>query len=69
MQSIYGIQGSALEWYKSSLCQNGECIEVAAQGALVIMRNSTRPENLAYFTAAEFDFFLQAAKMGEFDLV
>jgi hypothetical protein len=68
MQAIYGALDSSLTWQKSSLCQNGECVEIAAHGSSVLMRNTSRPKDLAHFTATEFRLFLEAAKSGEFDL-
>jgi hypothetical protein len=58
-----------LDWHKSSLCQTGECVEIAAQSGTVIMRKSTQPDaGYVYFTPEEFGSFLMGAKAGEFDL-
>lgn len=65
----YGAVGiSPLNWQKASLCQTGECVEIASYNGMVVMRNSSRPqEGQAYFTAKEFSLFVQSAKAGEFN--
>jgi hypothetical protein len=63
------MNNSALDWYKASFCQTGECVEVAAYNDVVLMRNSAQPESgYVYFTPQEFNGFLVALKSGEFDL-
>lgn len=58
-----------LDWRKSSFSgANGNCVELAAAGDGVAMRNSKRPEDGAtMFTRAELSAFLLGAKAGEFD--
>jgi hypothetical protein len=59
----------SLDWYKASFCQNHECVEISAlDSATIVMRNSARPGEYAYFTREEFDSFLNDAKIGKFDL-
>jgi len=63
------MQTPSLVWQRASLCQNGECVEIAAYDGTVVMRNSARPDSgYVYFTCGEFSIFLMAAKAGEFDL-
>jgi Domain of unknown function (DUF397) len=63
------MQTPSLAWHKASLCQNGECVEIATHNDTVMMRNSTRPDSgYVYFTSEEFSTFLLAAKAGEFDM-
>jgi hypothetical protein len=69
MPSYEALQTPSLDWYKSSLCQNGDCVEVSAWNDMVIMRNSAQPESgHIYFTSEEFGSFLRKAKAGELDL-
>jgi len=58
-----------LDWCKSSLCQNSECVEIAAYGdGTVLMRNSSGDESTyVSFTPQEFGAFLEDAKAGRFD--
>jgi hypothetical protein len=59
-----------LDWFKSSFCAAGECVEIAAHEDVVIMRNSSRPEEgYVYLSPAEFGSFVRAAKAGDFGLV
>ncbi len=62
------MQTPSLVWRKASFCQNGECLEVAAQNGTIIIRNSTELDS-AYIcsTPEEFRSFLGGAKAGEFD--
>jgi len=69
MQSNDAMRDVHLEWYKSSFCAAGECVEIAAHEDVVIMRNSSRPEaGSIYLSPIEFSSFVRAAKAGEFDL-
>jgi hypothetical protein len=57
----------SLDWYKSSFCQAGECVEIATHKDVVVMRNSTRPSaGFVYFTPKEFGSFIVATKAGEY---
>jgi hypothetical protein len=61
------VQGTSLDWSRSSLCQAGECVEIAETGGLVIMRSSVYPDGgHIYFSRKEFGAFLAAAKAGEY---
>jgi Domain of unknown function (DUF397) len=58
-----------LEWIKSSRSMSsGACVELAASGDLIALRDSKNP-HLAplYYSHAEIGAFLYAAKRGEFD--
>jgi hypothetical protein len=57
-------------WYKSSRSSgNGNCVEVAALGAAVAVRDSKdRSGPVLVFTPAEWSAFVAGAKDGEFDL-
>ena len=68
MRSYEGVRPLSVAWQKSSLCQTGECVEIARQNDLIIMRNSARPNSgYVYFTPEEFNAFLGAAGAGKFD--
>ena len=57
-------------WVKSSLSfSNGNCVEVAElPGGSVGIRQSRDPEgHVLMFTRGEWDAFLGAARLGEFD--
>ena len=64
------MQTSALDWHRSSLCQTGECVEIATFNDTVVMRSSAHAESgFLHFTPEEFSVFIGAAKAGRFDLV
>jgi hypothetical protein len=70
MRSYEDVRPLSIDWYRASLCQNGECVEVGRYNDTVMMRNSTHPDKgYVYFTADEFSMFLGAAKAGEYDLI
>jgi hypothetical protein len=58
-----------LKWIKSSLSiSSGACVELAASGDLIALRDSKNPDLAPfYYSHAEISAFLQAAKQGEFD--
>jgi Domain of unknown function (DUF397) len=63
-------QTSSEYWQKSSLCQNGECVEISAHNGTVLMRNSAQSgAGYVSITPNEFVVFLEAAKAGRFDMI
>jgi hypothetical protein len=68
-------------WHKSSKCEAGACVEVAAvrceagncvqaswaPGVGVVLRNSQRPDEVITCDAQEWDAFVAGVKAGEFD--
>jgi hypothetical protein len=56
-------------WRKSSLSEFSTCVEVRLVGDRVPLRNSRDPDGpVVVFTAPEWDAFVAAVKLGEFDL-
>lgn len=55
-------------WRKSLRCESGACVEVATDGPLVGMRNSTLPEVELELGAASWRQFIEGVRNGEFDL-
>ena len=55
-------------WRKPSRCDLGECVEVRQDGALVMMRESARPDAIIYIEAGSWHAFSDAIRAGEFDL-
>ena len=58
-----------LAWRKSSYSSsNGQCVEVAATGSGIAVRDSKNPHGpVLVYTRAEIAAFLAGAKAGEFD--
>ena len=56
-------------WRKSTFSgQNGDCVEVAEAGDLILVRNSNRPEaGTIEFTRSEIAAWVSGCKAGEFD--
>jgi Domain of unknown function (DUF397) len=55
-------------WRRARACAPSTCVEVAAEGGQVFVRNSKHPDAPALsFTTSEFRTFLQGAKDGDFD--
>lgn len=70
MRSRDVMQGVPVDWCKASLCQTGECVEIAAHEDMVVMRSSAHPDSgYVYFSRKEFGSFLAAAKAGEFERI
>jgi hypothetical protein len=70
MGSYKAPQAPRPAWRRASFCQTGECVEVAAQGGMVVMRNSSHPgSGYLLYTTEEFSSFVRGVKAGEFDLL
>jgi hypothetical protein len=55
-------------WRKSSMCAATECVEVAREQDMILVRDSKSPETPAFrYTTEEFRAFIDGAKAGEFD--
>jgi Domain of unknown function (DUF397) len=60
---------SRFEWRKSSFCSNGNCVEVAALGSQILVRDSkARNGPVLAFQPTEWVAFLEGARRGEFNL-
>ncbi|GAA2384679.1 hypothetical protein GCM10010420_03720 [Streptomyces glaucosporus] len=58
-----------VEWHKTSCGGEGgnNCIEIARDGDRVLMRESSRPDEIVVTTPAKLEAFLLGVKAGEFD--
>ena len=65
MQSFGVRQAAQPAWRKASLCQSGECVEVAQLNGAVAMRDSGG--QILLHTTEEFRFLVRAIKAGEYD--
>jgi hypothetical protein len=53
-------------WRKSSFCQAGECVEVAMQDGVVVLRSTRAPDAVVRFTRDEWRAFAIGMQAGEF---
>jgi hypothetical protein len=53
-------------WRKASLCQAGECVEVAQRGDVIFLRSSRSPRDVIRLTVAEWRVFELGMREGEF---
>jgi uncharacterized protein DUF397 len=58
-----------LEWFKASRSYGiGECVELAADGDMIALRDSKNPDiPRLRFTRSEIAAFIDGARQGEFD--
>lgn len=57
-----------LVWVKARRSYGiGECVELAADGDMISLRDSKAPAVRLHFTRAEMAAFLDGARRGEFD--
>jgi hypothetical protein len=57
-----------LDWIKAARSYAyGECVELAADGEMVALRDSKDPAVRLHFTRAEMAAFVDGARRGEFD--
>jgi len=54
-------------WQRGTKCEGGACVEVAAQGDLVLMRSSQDPGTTVRISRDEWRAFLAGVKEGAFD--
>jgi hypothetical protein len=55
------------EWRRSSFCQSGECAEVLADEAVILVRSSRNPDLVVELTLEEWGAFADGIRAGEFD--
>jgi hypothetical protein len=59
---------TTVSWFKSSRCADRNCVEVAALGGLVAMRDSANADQpYLTFTRGGWASFLAGVSAGEFD--
>lgn len=54
-------------WRKSTRSTDTNCVEVAARGGLVLMRDSKERRQILAFTEDGWDAFVAGVRAGEFD--
>lgn len=67
---VNNLSNSDLEWQRSSYCSTNTCLEVAQRERQVIVRDSKDEDGpVLIFHQAEWEEFLEGARIGEFNLV
>ena len=68
MPSSEARQTELPSWRKASFCASGECVEVAQQNGMIVLRDSTEPRgSVVRYTTEEWQTFVRGIKAGEFD--
>lgn len=69
-RSLTDLEGAFIQWRKSAASGGeGNCVEVALSGGLVLVRHSGQPSGpVLSFSPSEWSAFLSGASNGEFDL-
>lgn len=68
MHSFGARQADLPAWRKSSFCASGECVEVAEQNGMIVLRDSKEPDGgMLSCTSGEWQLFVHDIKAGEFD--
>lgn len=68
MPSFLVDQTMAPAWRKSSRCAARECVEVAGQGGMILVRDSAQPQGaVLQYSAIEWRSLTAAIKAGSFD--
>jgi hypothetical protein len=63
-----GRRASQPAWRKASFCASGECVEVARQDDMIVMRDSKQPRGgVLRYSPEEWQSFVRGIKAGEFD--
>ncbi len=66
--SAYGaVQAEGPVWRRASFCASGECVEVAKQDGMILLRDSKEPGSVQHYTAQEWRSFVLGIKAGDFD--
>jgi hypothetical protein len=59
---------SLVMWRRSSFCASGDCLEVAEQDQMILIRDSKNPGQAPLrYSRAELKAFAEAIKAGELD--
>ena len=66
-QSWHETISAGSRWRKASFCQSGECVEVARQDDMIIVRDSKERCTVLRSTVEQWRTFVQGVKAGEFD--
>jgi hypothetical protein len=62
------VAGEELTWIKASRSvASGACIELAADGDLIALRDTKKPQVVLHFTKTELGAFIDGAIRGEFN--
>ena len=57
-------------WHTRVRCESGTCVEVAARGKSILIRNAADPDGLhVTLTRDEWQMFVARVKDGEFDSI
>jgi predicted secreted Zn-dependent protease len=65
---VISSEDGALWWRKATASGTGNCVEAAATGGEILVRNSRNPLGSPIsFTLTEWECFLDGVKKGEFD--
>ncbi len=61
-------QRAQLAWRRASFCASGECVEVAQQDSMVILRDSTRPHGIVVrYPVEDWVAFVRDVRSGKLD--
>ena len=53
-------------WRRASFCASGECVEVAQQDSVIILRDSTQPHgSMLRYAAGDWGSFVRDIKSGK----
>jgi hypothetical protein len=55
------------QWRRGSSCHNGACVEVAAIGEMIAVRNTAAPDEQVLISPEHWRAFIAAIKGGAFD--
>ena len=62
--------GQALSpaWRRASFCASGECVEVAQQDGMIVLRDSTQPHgSTLQYAAGDWGSFVRTIRSGKLD--
>ncbi len=61
-------QASQPAWRRASFCASGECVEVAQQDGMIILRDSTQPHgSTLQYAARDWGSFVRTIRSGQLD--
>jgi Domain of unknown function (DUF397) len=63
------VEPTVFGWRKASICQDGECAEIAREDEEILLRSTRAPADVVRLTGTELQALIRGIEAGEFDFM